>query len=552
VTTAAAIVPRARALARLVALALATLTICAGAAHADGIRRFALVAGNNDGGPDTRPLLYATEDAKKMHAVLTGLGGVRGDDAVLLLGRSADDFATALSGLEVRIAAAGKQGVRTILLVYYSGHAKDGALRLGGSRLPIDGLRQRLASQSAADVRIGILDACRSGVVNRLKGARKGPAFEIAADGMHDTQGLVLLTSSSADEDSQESDSLAGSYFSHHFASGLRGGADRSGDRLVTLSEAYEYAYTRTVAETADTAAGAQHPTFGYDLKGNGNLVLAELALGREGLYVPAAAPGGVYYFIDSSRGVISAEVVKSPNADRVVALAPGRYRIKRRLADRLRIGDVQIAAGRFVTLDESGLKDAPFSDDPVKGAGRDVTSNAGTRISFSLGGSMQAFFDAPTRAGLFPPTGLLGAEFQLRDFFRRDWIWGLDLAVGETRATLQRESVGVSLPFRFSELNVGTSLFTEWPLAAGRLVPFFGARLALLVMARKFEGAAADLPDQHLSAFSPGLQGGLRWHLGAGWSAVGRARVHYLRYDIDENRSLGYWELGAVIAYEL
>jgi hypothetical protein len=27
---------------------------------------------------------------------------------------------------------------------------------------------------------------------------------------------------------------------------------------------------------------------------------------------------------------------------------------------------------------------------------------------------------------------------------------------------------------------------------------------------------------------------------------------VHYLRYDIDENRSLGYWELGAVIAYEL
>ena len=130
-------------------------------------------------------------------------------------------------------------------------------------------------------------------MVNRTKGARKGPAFEIAADGMHETQGLVLLTSSSADEDSQESDALAGSYFSHHFASGLRGGADRSGDRVVTLSEAYEYAYARTVAETAETAAGAQHPTFDYDLKGNGNLVLSELGLGREGLYVPAHAPGG-------------------------------------------------------------------------------------------------------------------------------------------------------------------------------------------------------------------------------------------------------------------
>ena len=530
-------------------LLLAGLLGFAARAQADGIRRFALIAGNNDGGVDTKPLLYATEDAKKIYAVLTELGGVRRDDTVLLLGRSADDFAAALNGLEARIGEAGRQGQRTVLLVYYSGHAKDGALRLGGSRLPVDALKQRLSTQSAADVRIGILDACRSGVVNRTKGARKGPAFEIAADGMHETQGLVLLTSSSADEDSQESDALAGSYFSHHFASGLRGGADRSGDRLVTLSEAYEYAYTRTVAETADTAAGAQHPTFVYDLKGNGNLILAELALGHEGLYVPVAAPGGVYYLIDAAKGVVSAEVVKSPNFDRVVALAPGRYRIKRRLPDRLRIGEVQIAAGKFVTLDENALKDAPFSDDPVKGGRAEAT---GTRISLSLGGTVQAFFDAPTRAGLFPPTGLFGAELLVRDFFRRDWIWGLDLAVGETRATLVRESVDAALPFRFSELNLGTSLFTEWRFMDGRLTPFFGGRLALLVMSRKFEGNGAGIPDQSLSAFSPGLQGGLRWYLGGGFSAVARGRVHYLHYNIDEDRSLGYWELGAVLAYEL
>jgi hypothetical protein len=534
----------------MLAAALITTALITTAARADGIRRFALIAGNNEGGPDTRPLLYATEDAKKMYAVFTGLGGVHSEDSVLLLGRSADDFAAALGGLEARISAARQQGQRTVLLVYYSGHAKDGALRLGGSRLPIEALKQRLSTESAADVRIGILDACRSGVVNRLKGARKGPAFEIAADGMHETQGLVLLTSSSADEDSQESDSLAGSYFSHHFASGLRGGADRSGDRLVTLSEAYEYAYTRTVAETADTAAGAQHPTFAYDLKGNGNLVLAELALGHEGLYVPAAAPGGVYYFIDAGRGVISAEVVKLGSADRVVALAPGRYHVKRRLPDRLRIGDVQIAAGRFVTLDEGSLRDAPFSDDPVKGGRRPEVST--TRLSFSLGGTAQAFFDAPTRAGLFPPTGLVGFELQLRDFFRRDWIWGIDVAAGQARATLERASVGTAIPFRFAELNLGTSLFAEWPLAGGRLAPFFGARLALLVMAREFEGAGADLPDQHLSAFSPGLQGGLRWRLSPSFSAVARGRVHYLRYDIDENQSLGYWELGAVLGYEL
>ena len=38
----------------------------------------------------------------------------------------------------------------------------------------------------------------------------------------------MLLTSSSADEDAQESDAIAGSYFSHHLVSGLRGSADRA------------------------------------------------------------------------------------------------------------------------------------------------------------------------------------------------------------------------------------------------------------------------------------------------------------------------------------
>ncbi len=50
---------------------------------------------------------------------------------------------------------------------------------------------------------------------------------------------------------------------------------------------------------------------------------------------------------------MVAAEVLKVANGDRVVALGPGRYKVKRRLADRLRIGEVQVAPGRFVTLDE-------------------------------------------------------------------------------------------------------------------------------------------------------------------------------------------------------
>ena len=516
-------------------------------AQAQPVRRFALVAGNNQGGDGTRDLAFATRDARKLEGVLRELGDVADGDLVLLLDREAQDFWRALAALEARIQQARAAGQRTVLLVYYSGHAKAGDLRLGATRIPIEALRQRLDQQSPADVRIGILDACRSGVVNRTKGARRAPAFDVFADGGLETRGLVLLTSSSADEDAQESDTISGSYFSYHLVNGLRGDADRSGDRRVTLSEAYDYAYARTVAETAETAAGAQHPTFSYDLKGNGHLVLSELGRKKEGLFLPAQAPEGVYYVVETSRGVVAAEMVKTGPRERLLALSPGTYTIKRRLPDRLRVGEVTIPQGRFVTLEEATLRDAPFSDDPVKGAWE-----RGPFVSFSLGGILQAFFDSPTRESLFPPTGLLGAEILLHNFFRRHWVAGVDLAVGGTQAALVQEGTGAELPFRFTELNLGTSLLTEWPLLDDTLTPFVGGRLAFLLLSRRFEGEAAALPDQFLSTFSPGIVAGLRYGVTRRLSLSGRVRVHYLHYNIDQNRSLGYWEGALVGAYDL
>jgi hypothetical protein len=31
----------------------------------------------------------------------------------------------------------------------------------------------------------------------------------------------------------------------------------------------------------------------------------------------------------------------------------------------------------------------------------------------------------------------------------------------------------------------------------------------------------------------------------------MARTRVHYLLYNVDENRSLGYWELATALSYE-
>jgi hypothetical protein len=336
---------------------------------------------------------------------------------------------------------------------------------------------------------------------------------------------------------------VGGSYFSHHLASGLLGGADKSGDGRVTLFEAYAYAYDRTVADTAETAAGAQHPTFSYDLAGNGDLVLTDVGGRREGLYFPRAAPVGVYYLVDA-KGFVAAEVVKGPETDRRIALAPGRYRVKRRLADRLRVGSVDIASGQLVTLDEAALRDAPFSDDPVKGV--DTLRYQRARWTFDLGGTYQAVMDRNARENLFPAVGLLGLELQLHQLFHRNWVWGFDGAIGGAAGTATLDN-GAEQKFRFSEVTMATSLQYEWPHR--RVTPFVGGRLALMLMGRKFDTLNED---QSFSALSPGVVGGLKVRIVSGLGIVVRARVHFFHYNIDESRLFGYSELAMAVSYAL
>jgi hypothetical protein len=311
----------------------------------------------------------------------------------------------------------------------------------------------------------------------------------------------------------------------------------------VTLSEAYAYAYDRTVADTAESAAGAQHPTFQYDLAGNGDVVLTDVSNKREGVLLTATSPAGSYFLVDG-RGFVAAEILKVEGVERRIGVAPGSYRVKRRLADRLRIGEVTVAAGQLTPLDEARLRDAPFSDDPVKGTLR--ARWGAPRLSVGVSGLYQSFFDGSTREGLFPPAPLFGGELRLHNYLRRDWVLALDLAAGSTQSVLALP--GFSVAYRFSEVTAGTSLWVEWP--EGTLVPFVGARVALMLMGRDFTDAS--LPHQTMSTLSPGVVAGARLRLGRHLGVTVRGRVHYVLYNIDEDRSLGYWELGTLLDYEL
>jgi hypothetical protein len=519
---------------------LPALLLWASAAAAEAPRRFSLCIGNAEGGPGTRPLRYAERDARRIHDILTRLGGVEPEDAKLLLSSSAADVRRALAELGQKAQAAKAAGQGTLLVVYYSGHAKDGELRLGSSRMPVSELRAAL-QESPADVRIGFVDSCQSGAITRAKGLREAPAVDVDklhAAASNGPKGLVLIASSAADEESQESDEINASFFTHYLATGLLGDADVSGDGKVTLAEAYAYAYGRTLGATAATRAGAQHPVYQFDLGGAGDVVLTELQRRTGGLVFGQAAEG-LFVVLDGTRRAV-AEVAKAPGAERRLALAPGRYLVKKRLDDELLVGEFAVA-DELVPFDEARLQKRPLSKDPQKGA-------SGPRWSFSPTLGYQRFFDEGARQGLFPPAGLLGVEAADRDDLGRGLAWGLDVAAGGGAATLALEDQPPA-KFSFTELNGGAALWKEFPL--GPLTLSAGARIGFVYLHRSFDGRS-DLPAQYFFTLTPGLTAGLSWRFTERFSAVAKARLNYLFYNVDKNQSLGFADFSLGIQYEL
>lgn len=161
-------------LAALVPLVLAAMT---GVATA-GTYRIAIVVGNNAGNGDRPPLHYAETDAAKFADVLEELGGVAPSDLTLLQGKGLAALDAAFARAKQRIAALhADPSNRVIALFYFSGHSDGEALELGRDRLAFSELRAWLAT-AGADVRVALVDSCKSGALLTAKGGTPGPAFQ--------------------------------------------------------------------------------------------------------------------------------------------------------------------------------------------------------------------------------------------------------------------------------------------------------------------------------------------------------------------------------------
>jgi hypothetical protein len=473
-------------------LALLSLLVAA-PAFAEG-RRFGLVVGENRGLAAEEQLRFAESDARRVKEALVDVGGFSAQDVTAVTGADATALRTALT----RLREAMGPGPHDRLVIYVSSHSGDGMLHLAGTELP---LQELVDFMKTAPVQVGLLvvDACQSGKLTRLKGlkATDPPAMRVEASGV---EGRVLISASGANEYAQESDALQGSYFTHYLVTGLRGAADASRDGKVTLDEVYGWAWARTIEATFSSLGGVQRPAFSVDLRGAGQLVLAEPQRSVSRLTLDVRAPGR-WLVVSEATGNVFADVDKGEGPVSL-ALPGGTYRVQLRVPDGVMERVVAVPSSGGVTLSGGDLEQASLLRVARKGGEETrlvISAAAGLSSGLVLGLSAQPGAEVRVRRDgyLLGPLNQLTASFGWRD--------GSAISFHQTELELR---LGTGHRFAWSAGSVAIGVETGPLLILQSGLPDLSSRTSLgLALALSLEGRVKLIGP--LEAFVQGTAGG-------------------------------------------
>lgn len=444
-----------RATSLLCAASLAALAP-SGAAQAE---TYLVAIGSNQGRAHEPILRHAERDAELVASVLTELGRISPENRLLALAADADTVRRILlkTNGRIRSALSGNEP-KDVLLIYYSGHADALGLHLGDSTVPYEELKA-IAEASPAKVRILIIDSCGSGGITRLKGSQPAPAFAIRFEGQLEAEGLAMITSSASSEDSQESDELGASFFTHHLVTALRGAGDQDHDGRVTLTEAYGYAYQQTLRSTGETTR-LQHPTYLYGMTGRGSVPLTYLADGAKRWSTLVIPDPGLYLVFERSlEGTVLSEVFV-PEGGTEVRIPPDKYVVQRRAEGNYRRYEVQLKTAEKVDLRNIPYDELNYSRLLRKGGGsRRVIHN------LTISGSASGGF----LPGQSPAAGLmLGYSLDLSSLSLGLALrWGRsDMRSLERDVSTVQDQLALRLRgerfFDFTLLTVGIGVFAE------------------------------------------------------------------------------------------
>ena len=200
-------------------------------------------------------LKYTDDDAYQVYAFLKSPeGGAIPDERISLL---IDESASRQRILSEMNSTFSKADENDVIMLYYSGHG------LPGSFLPIDfdGYNnvlqhaeiKEILDKSNAKHKIVLADACHSGSLLAMKSPFNATRMESFFEGFETASaGTALFTSSKSEEISMETSGLRQGIYSHYLIRGLRGEADADRNKIVTISELYEYVNKNVRVYTAN------------------------------------------------------------------------------------------------------------------------------------------------------------------------------------------------------------------------------------------------------------------------------------------------------------
>jgi hypothetical protein len=287
--------------------------------------------------------------------------------------------------------------------------------------------------------------------MTRARGGQHAPAFAIQPDALAQAKGTAILASSAEDEDAQESDRLGGGVFTTHVMGGLRGAADADGDRRVTLSEVYAYAYRETLATTSRTGA-VQHPTYAFQLSGGQDVTVSRTDRGQGQGTVRFQDAGRYTLFDRRPADRVAAQFQLDHAADLLVP--PGSYTVRRVGSRVVYEGDLDVQEGEASPVSVAAMHAIPYGAAVRRG----LTQERFVSLHLDVGAAVPPLTDRNpgVQAAAGAAVDLTGARLQGR--LRYGWSSAANRDVAMTQQTVGADFTAAHL-FDVPALRAGVGV---------------------------------------------------------------------------------------------